>query len=166
MMVSNNNLNSQMRVDKRRWTTLEHVAWLGAYFPAYMEAQSLGRFDKFWPGFFQSWFEKFPAPEPSADEPTDSEHESDSDSEQTDAEPAVLGSKRKHKNKKTKKRVSNIISPIFLNVMLMNLASSYWSSDPRAKDIEETRSRCSENSTCKFMWLEITSTPANLGLVV
>ena len=96
--------------DKRRWTTPEQAKWLESRFPAYLEAQSRGRYDTFWPGFFQQWFEAFPASEPRSDEPTDSEHESDSDSEQTDADDNTAPSKRKHwrRNSKPSKRVRKL----------------------------------------------------------
>jgi hypothetical protein len=98
-----------MPLDKRRWTSPQQLRWLEAKYPSYLEAQSRGRYDQYWPTFFQDWFEEFPAPEPRSDEPTDSEHESDSDSEQTDGESRPVSSKRKRsrtKSKPNKKRVS------------------------------------------------------------
>ena len=97
-----------MPLDKRWWTTPQQAEWLTAQFPSYLQAQSRGRYDQYWPGFFQEWFKEFPAPEPASDEPTDSEYESDSDSEQTDGETRPASSKRKRRKKKSKpnKRVS------------------------------------------------------------
>jgi hypothetical protein len=100
MIWLKNKFTPQMPRDKRRWTTPEQALWLQEQFPSYLEAQALRRYDKFWPSFFQKWFEKFPAPQPAWDAPTDSEHESDSDSEQTDAGEVVLASKRKRKGNK------------------------------------------------------------------
>ena len=75
-----------MPLDKHPWTTPKQAQWLKEWFPSYLEVQSHGQYDTFWPGFFRDWFETFPAPEPRWDKPTDSEHKSDSDSEQTDGE--------------------------------------------------------------------------------
>src|ERR1700683_4076916 len=97
----------QMPLDKRHWTTPQQHEWLSAHFPSYLEAQSASRYDKFWPTFFQEWFDEFPAPEPPSDKPTNSEHKSDSDSEQTDGELRPASSKQKHSgtNSKPKKWV-------------------------------------------------------------
>jgi hypothetical protein len=102
-----------MPPDKRRWTTLQQQQWLAAKFPAYREAQSQNKYDRFWPTFFEEWFNEYPASEPRADEPTDSEHESDSNSEQTDGEcrPASL----KRKRRRTRKNVS--VSRIDFNLV-------------------------------------------------
>lgn len=62
-----------MSKDKRRWTTQEQLEWLQKRHPDYLDAQSKGRYDRFWPGLFQDWFNAFPAREPTADDPTDSE---------------------------------------------------------------------------------------------
>lgn len=88
-------------LDKRRWTTPEQRDWLTTQFPSYLVAQSAGKYDKFWPAFFQAWFDEFPAPEPASDEPTDSEHELDADSEQTDGESRPASAKRKRPTKKS-----------------------------------------------------------------
>ena len=80
-------------LDKRHWTTPAQHQWFQDFFPSYMEAQARGRYDNFWPKFFQEWFEKWPASEPRWTDPTDLEHNSDSDSEQTDAEPSPTTSK-------------------------------------------------------------------------
>jgi hypothetical protein len=102
-----------MPLDKRRWTTLQQQQWLAAKFPAYREAQSKNKYDRFWPTFFEEWFNEYPASEPRVDEPTDSEHESDSDSEQTDGECRPASSKRKRR--RTKKNVS--VSRIDFNLV-------------------------------------------------
>ena len=94
-------LNFQM-LDRRRWTTPEQRQWLEDRFPSYMEAQAGGRYDNYWPTFFQEWFEKWPASEPHWDDPTDSERDSDSDSDQTDAESSPATSKRKRGGRKSK----------------------------------------------------------------
>lgn len=67
--------------DKRRWTTAEQLQWLERRHPDYLEAQSNGRYDRFWPGLFQDWFAVFPAREPAEDDPTDSEPEAQPDLE-------------------------------------------------------------------------------------
>lgn len=95
-----NSVEPKMVRDKRRWTTSQQQAWLEGQYPAYSAVQVTGRYDKFWPTFFQQWFNEFPAPEPRSDDPTDSEHESDSDSEQTDGELRPKSSKRKRQRTK------------------------------------------------------------------
>jgi hypothetical protein len=42
----------------------QQLQWLEAKYPSYLEAQARGRYDQYWPKFFQDWFEEFPAPEP------------------------------------------------------------------------------------------------------
>lgn len=70
-----------MAKDRRRWTTPEQLDWLQQRHPAYLEAQSQGRYDKFWPKIFQDWFATFPAREPTENDPVDSDLEPESDSE-------------------------------------------------------------------------------------
>lgn len=70
---------AKARADKRRWTSPAQLKWLLGKFPAYLEAQSLGRYDKFWPGFYRDWFEEFPPREPTDNDPSDSEGEIDDD---------------------------------------------------------------------------------------
>ena len=67
------------RKDGRRWTTVEQEAWLNSHLPSYLEAAAGQRYDKFWPGLFQEWFEQFKEPDPDSDMPTDSEPDEESD---------------------------------------------------------------------------------------
>src|ERR1700679_3667962 len=97
-----------MPLDKRRWTTSQQKEWLTTKFPAYREAQSRNKYDRFWPTFFEEWFNEFPAPAPCSSEPTDSEHESNSDSEQTDGESRPASSKRKRRKTRVDPRVGGI----------------------------------------------------------
>jgi len=94
-------LNFQMP-DKHRWMTPEQHQWLQDHFLSYMEAQAPGRYNIFWPTFFQKLFEKWSVSEPHWDNPTDSEHDSDSDSDQTNAESSPITSKRKCGGRKSK----------------------------------------------------------------
>ena len=111
------------RGDKRRWTTPAQLEWLLSQFPAYLEAQSQGRYDKFWPGFFRDWFELFPVREPTAEDPSDSEGESEddmvSDNEDNDKEEADKSSGATSKRKrgatdvqKSKKKSKKLVSPL------------------------------------------------------
>ena len=68
------------------WTTSKQHKWLEKQFPGYLQAQTTGKYNHFWPPFFEAWFEQFPAPELSWHEPTNSEHEANSDSEQTNGD--------------------------------------------------------------------------------
>lgn len=113
---------AKIHVDKRRWTTPAQQQWLLAQFPDYLEAQSKGRYEKFWPDFFRDWFAKFPPRKPTDDDSSDIEVESDddiiSDVEDPDDASDNVGastkrkrgtSKPKKKNKK-KKPVSILFS--------------------------------------------------------
>lgn len=117
--------SANVRADKRRWTTPEQLKYLLAQFPAYLESQSHGRYDKFWPSFFRDWFEEFPPREPTDDDPSDSEgendndHGSENDDDDDDDEEADKnnggGSKRKRKSvadkrNKKKKKVVGVLS--------------------------------------------------------
>ena len=79
LVTPKSNKPAKGRGDRRRWMTPEQLKWLLAQFPYYLEAQSHGRYDKFWPGFFKDWFKKFPACEPTEDDPSNSEGEVDDD---------------------------------------------------------------------------------------
>jgi hypothetical protein len=105
-----------MSSDKRRWASPEQNSFLLSYFPEYLEAQSKGRYDKFWPKLFQEWFAKFPAPTPQPDDKTDSEPEPDADSAcesdgSAESSPDTVTNKRKRTKttkKKTKKRAKQV----------------------------------------------------------
>jgi hypothetical protein len=105
-----------MSSDKRRWASPEQNSFLLSYFPEYLEAQSKGRYDKFWPKLFQEWFAKFPAPQPQPDDKTDSEPEPDVDSgcesdESAESSPDAVTNKRKRTKtakKKNKKRAKQV----------------------------------------------------------
>jgi hypothetical protein len=101
-----------MPVDKRRWTTPAQHDFLLDYFPGYLEAQAKGRYDQFWPNFFQQWFVKFPAPTPGPNDLTDSEPEPETESEAESENSAPSSGKRKRKSTKInkKKRAKNVSS--------------------------------------------------------
>lgn len=92
--------------DRRRWTTPVQRSWLLASIPDYLEAQSKGRYDKFWPQFFEEWFKAFPAREPGPQDLTDTEPDIDPvpdvPSESEAGEPPLPASSKKRK--KTKKK--------------------------------------------------------------
>jgi hypothetical protein len=67
------------RKDGRRWTTAEQEAWLNSQLPRYLEAAAIQRYNKFWPGLFQEWFEQFKEPDPDSDMATDSEPDEEPD---------------------------------------------------------------------------------------
>jgi hypothetical protein len=97
--------------DKRRWTTAAQADFLLAYFPEYMDAQTKGRYNKFWPLFFQQWFAKFPPREPGPNDVTDSEPEPESEPESehsADESPTPSLGKRKRKSTKGKKRAKKV----------------------------------------------------------
>lgn len=116
---------ARARADKQRRMTPAQLEWPLAWFPAYLEAQSQGRYDKFWPGFFRDWFEKFPPRKPTEDDPSNSESDNDSDNDgEDDVEEAdnakeadnntgkqkCSANKLENKNKKKKKTVSLLAS--------------------------------------------------------
>ena len=113
-MVSKTVKSVKIRADKRRWMTAPQLEWLLTQFPSYLDAQSQGHYDKFWPTFFRDWFEKFPPCEPTNEDPSKSEGEnndSDSDDANNDTNNAKEGnnntgaSKQKQRtNKMDKKR--------------------------------------------------------------
>lgn len=41
------------------WTSAKESSFLTSMLPEFLEAQKNKRFDRFWPRFFGSWFEKF-----------------------------------------------------------------------------------------------------------
>ena len=47
----------------------------------YMEAKSRHSFIKFWPAFYRDWFEAFPAPEPTDNEPLEPDSNEDSNND-------------------------------------------------------------------------------------
>lgn len=106
-----------MPVDRRRWTTPEQLCWLVSCFPDYLEAQAKGRYDKFWPKFFQDWFAYFPAREPDTTDATDSEPEPESEpdvaSDNDDDEVSSKGLKRKRAAAKSRmqKRQKKVGAP-------------------------------------------------------
>jgi hypothetical protein len=58
------------------WANAEESSFLTSMLPEFLDAQKTKRFDRFWPRFFDSWFEKFSererlfpgVPEPLSDE--------------------------------------------------------------------------------------------------
>lgn len=114
---------------KRKWTTPEQKAWMEARMDGYMEAKSRGSFVRFWPAFYRDWFEAFPAPEPTDDDPMDSKHpnsDEDSDDGMEGGEETALDSSRVtmessgppkacEKGKKKAAIVSDIVQLVLIN---------------------------------------------------
>ena len=120
-MVSKTVKSVKLRADKRRWTTASQLEWLLTQFPSYLDAQSQGRYDKFWPTFFRDWFEKFPLCEPTNEDPSESEGEnndSNSNDANNDTNNAEEGnnnthaSKRKRRTNKMDKKKKAVCCPV------------------------------------------------------
>ena len=48
--------------DGRRWAGPGEISHIMGSIPEYLEAQKRGRYNKFWPAFFEGYFNAYPAP--------------------------------------------------------------------------------------------------------
>ena len=120
-MVSKTIKSVKLRADKRRWTTASQLEWLLTQFSSYLDTQSQGHYNKFWPTFFKDWFEKFPLCEPTDEDPSGSEGEnndSNSNDANNDTNNAEEGnnnthtSKRKQRTNKMDKKKKAVCCPV------------------------------------------------------
>lgn len=88
------------KVDHRWWTTDDQEAWLTEKLPGYLNAASVKRFDKFWPGLNEQWFLTFPKPSTNPKEATDSEDDPESDNQPPSNNDVLLPLRLKRKKSK------------------------------------------------------------------
>ena len=49
--------------DGRRWAGPGQISYIMGSIPEYLAAQKKGRYNKFWPAFFEAYFKTYPAPD-------------------------------------------------------------------------------------------------------